>query len=175
MKPRYQNLRLLAGSTLATVVVLSFAAVAPVHAALWTGGAADNNWDNLGNWAANPTGGVGEVNTTTAYPIVTVANTLVPNDLKIATANPNSTGQVDIRSGIFTINYWAFVGDWAGDVHAIDAASGDITWSTKIGSQIMSSVTVDGDDLYVALPGSGVIADHASTSSAAKYDPIITR
>ena len=87
----------------------------PAHASLWTGAAADNNWDNLSNWDSNPSGGIGQVDTLTAYPIITGANTIVPNDLKIAAANPSSTGRVDIRSGTFTINYWGFVGDYGGN------------------------------------------------------------
>ena len=87
----------------------------PAHASLWTGAAADNNWDNLSNWDSNPSGGIGQVDTLTAYPIITGANTIVPNDLKIAAADPSSTGRVDIRSGSFKINYWGFVGDWGGN------------------------------------------------------------
>ncbi len=47
--------------------------------------------------------------------MLTTNNTLVPNDLKIAITNPTSTGRVDIASGLFTINYWTFVGDWNGN------------------------------------------------------------
>lgn len=99
------------------VGLLVLAGLAPQSAlaSSWTGGAADNNWDNLANWDSNPSGGNGEVNTLTAFPILTANNTLVPNDLKIAVANPSSTGRVDVRAGIFTINYWAFIGDYAGN------------------------------------------------------------
>ena len=98
------------------VLALSLAALPSISSASsWTGGAADNNWDNLSNWDSDPSGGVGEVDTLTAYPIITANNTLVPNDLKIAAVNGAPTGQVDIRSGILTINYWGFVGDWDGN------------------------------------------------------------
>lgn len=113
MKPRTHRFKSLAGSSLSGVLVISFAMAGSSFASLWTGTAADNNWDNLSNWDSNPTGGIGGVNTLTNIPIVTVANTLIPNDLKIAAAT-GATGRVDIRSGTFTINYWTFVGDWNG-------------------------------------------------------------
>ena len=113
MKPKYRPFHSAAGSTLANVVTVSFAMIGSSFASLWTGTAADNNWDNLSNWNSNPSGGVGEVDTLTNIPIVTGNNTLIPNDLKIAAAT-GTTGRVDMRSGTFTINYWTFVGDWNG-------------------------------------------------------------
>jgi len=99
-----------------SVLVLSLAALPSISSAsLWTGGAADSNWDNLSNWDSDPSGGVGEVDTLTAYPIVTANNTVIPNDIKIATANPSSTGRIDVRSGTLSNVYWSFVGDWAGN------------------------------------------------------------
>lgn len=113
MKPRIRSFKHATASTLSGVVVISFAMIGASFASLWTGTAADGNWDNLTNWDSNPTGGNGEVNILTSFPVITANNTLVPNDLKVAAAT-GATGRVDIRSGTFTINYWTFVGDWNG-------------------------------------------------------------
>jgi autotransporter-associated beta strand protein len=92
-------------------LVLGLAAMPSISSAsLWTGGASDNSWDNLSNWGSDPSGGVGEVDTLTAYPIITANNTLVPNDVKVAAA-VGTTGRIDVRSGTLNYNYWSFVGD----------------------------------------------------------------
>ena len=78
----------------------------------WSGAAADNNWDNLANWDVDPSGGFAYINTLTNYPIITVNNTIVPNDMKIAASPGPLDGRMDIVSGTFSINYWGFVGDW---------------------------------------------------------------
>lgn len=112
MKPKHRSFRSFVGSTLASGAVVSFAMVGSSSASLWSG-SGNSDWNNLSNWDSNPSGGVGEVNTLTNFPVITGNNTLVPNDLKIATAT-GTTGRVDIRSGTFTVNYWTFVGDWNG-------------------------------------------------------------
>jgi len=147
------------------VVVL---AAQPARASLWTGAANDNNWDNLSNWDSNPSGGVGEVDTLTAYPILTGANTIVPNDLKIAAANPSSTGRVDIRSGTFTINYWGFVGDWGGNATlnlADTTTSGGIYTGFGTGSGSFTNTANGNGNFMVGLYNStGVVNMNTSGS-----------
>ena len=100
--------------TLAVAVLVAGAVCASMaHAdSFWSGAAADNNWDNLANWDSDPSGGFAYVNTLTNYPIITVDNTLVPNDMKIAASPGPLDGRVDVVSGTLSINYWGFVGDW---------------------------------------------------------------
>ncbi len=43
-----------------------------------------------------------------------------------------------------------YIGDWTGAVRALDARTGEELWSTPTGDMIMSSVTIDGDDVYAA-------------------------
>lgn len=44
----------------------------------------------------------------------------------------------------------AYVGDWDGVLHALDVDTGVERWTTQLeGGAVMSSVTVDGDDLFV--------------------------
>ncbi len=143
MKPKNRLFQSTAASTLASVVTVSFAIVGSSFASLWTGTAADNNWDNLSNWDSNPTGGVGGVETLTNIPIITGNNTLVPNDLKIAAAT-GTTGRVDIRSGTFTINYWTFVGDWNGS-GTLNIADTSTTGGTFTGLG-MGSASYDADN-----------------------------
>lgn len=97
----------------ATALLVVVAGASLAHADSFWSGAVDTNWDDLGNWDVDPSGGFAYVNTLTNYPVITTANTLVPNDLKIG-ASPGANGQVDIVSGAFSANYWTFVGDWDG-------------------------------------------------------------
>ncbi len=143
MKPRIRPFQHATGSALSSVVVISFAMIGASFASLWTGAAADNNWDNLSNWDSNPTGGNGEVNNLTNTPIITGNNTLVPNDLKVAAAT-GASGRVDIRSGTFSINYWTFVGDWNGS-GILNIADTSTTGGTYTGYG-MGSASYDADN-----------------------------
>lgn len=87
-----------------------------------------------------------------------LANTRVNPDEAIVTPENADTLEVvwevagleGVASTPAVVDGTVYVGDWTGAVQAIDAASGDVRWSTSTGDMIMSSVTVDGDDLYAA-------------------------
>jgi len=104
-------------------VLAALAAGSSAHAQVdvyWSGAAADNNWDNVANWSASPLNNFAHVDTLTAYPIITVSNTILPNDIKIAApigSDPilSPTGRVDVLSGALRYRYWSFVGDWQGN------------------------------------------------------------
>ena len=55
-----------------------------------------------------------------------------------------------------------YLGDWNGVVHALDADTGEPVWETDIGSTVMGSVTVAGDDVFVAGTSSLVRLDRAT-------------
>ncbi|MCB1133722.1 MAG: hypothetical protein KDN05_21565, partial [Verrucomicrobiae bacterium] len=114
MKPKSRSSRSFVGSVVTCVAVVSLTSVNRVHASSWTGGAADNDWDNTSNWDSNPSGGLGAVNNLTNIPIITSDNTVVANDVNIADS-PGTTGQIDIVSGKLSYNYWSKIGDWDGN------------------------------------------------------------
>ena len=130
MKPKNRLMQSFSGSSLAGIVLMSVAAITSAHASLWTGSAADGNWDNLANWDSNPSGGVGAVNTTSNIPVITVNNTVVPNDVNVADAT-GTTGRLDVVSGTLNYNYWSKIGDWNGNavLNIANTASGGGTYS----------------------------------------------
>ena len=129
------------GLSLLTLAGLSSASAADGN---WTGGAADNNWDNLSNWSADPSGAAAYVNTNNNRPIVTANNTVViPNDIKVG-ASPGTTGRVDVISGTLNYVYWSFVGDWDGNgtLNIADTATSGGTvweWGTQVSAFDLSS------------------------------------
>jgi polyvinyl alcohol dehydrogenase (cytochrome) len=54
------------------------------------------------------------------------------------------TGSPTVVDGV------AYVGDWAGAVHAVDPATGDERWSTPLGGAVIGSVPVEGDAVYAS-------------------------
>lgn len=62
--------------------------------------------------------------------------------------------RVDGLSGVTAsptvVDGTAYFGDWAGGVHAVDAATGDEVWSTTLGGSVIGSLPVDGDGLFAS-------------------------
>jgi autotransporter-associated beta strand protein len=84
----------------------------------WTGSAGDGWYTNAANWTGTATDN-NFIDTGVAnYPTVNAAVSWNPNDLKIATKGGSlstyTTGRVDVISGSLNVNYWTFIGDWAG-------------------------------------------------------------
>jgi outer membrane protein assembly factor BamB len=75
----------------------------------------------------------------------------------LATGEPVWTDAVElteiVQAPIATDETTAYVGDVGGTVTAIELASGDERWTADAGAPIVSAVTVDGEQLYVATLG----------------------
>jgi autotransporter-associated beta strand protein len=128
----------------------------------WTGSAADNNWDNLSNWGANPSGAKAAVNITANLPIITSDNTtIVPNDINVADAD-GTTGRIDVRSGTLNYIYWSKIGDYSGNgtLNIADtSSSGGTLTGYGLGSGSYISANAAGNaNLFVGLwQSTGVI------------------
>ena len=100
-------------------LILSLAALPSISRAdgNWTG-ATDKNYDNIGNWGSNPTGGSAFVDTNYNFPVIDgyTNTTIIPNDCRIAALQAGAegphTGRIDVRSGLLQYVFWGFVGDW---------------------------------------------------------------
>ncbi|MCP5547375.1 MAG: autotransporter-associated beta strand repeat-containing protein [Akkermansiaceae bacterium] len=115
MKPKFQKFRLIAGTTLSSIVVISFASLASVEAdTAWTGNALSSDMTNPANFDNGlPGAGNGSLfinNISNAIPVLTADLTL-GWDLNISTG-ANTTGRLDHHSGTFSTgnNNWIIMG-----------------------------------------------------------------
>ena len=152
------NARWFAGIVAGTTVL----AVPAAHAVnnLWTG-AVDADWNKTGNWSlgrvpAAPNGQTtgdnfddSVVNSLTNFPILTVAPTASPRDIRVGSAS-GTTGRVDQRAGAASTgdNNWTFVGV-AGGTGTYNLADTSAAGGTFTGFAIGSG------DLTVGKNGNG--------------------
>ncbi|HEY5887997.1 MAG TPA: PQQ-binding-like beta-propeller repeat protein [Acidimicrobiales bacterium] len=59
-------------------------------------------------------------------------------------------GIVGVTSTPTVVDGVAYFGDWTGQVHAVDTATGDEIWTTPLGGSVIGSVPVDGDALFAS-------------------------
>jgi fibronectin-binding autotransporter adhesin len=128
----------------------------------WTGTAGDGWYTNSANWTGTATDNnfvdTGVVN----YPTVNAAVSWNANDLKIATKGGSlstfTTGRVDVVSGSLNVNYWTFIGDWAGEGYlnlANTAASGGTFTGYGQGTGSFRAGALNGNgNIHVGLYGS---------------------
>ncbi len=78
-----------------------------------------------------------------------------PSDLTAETAGGlreawRRDGLVGVTSSPTIVDDVAYFGDWGGDVHAVEVATGDEVWTTPLGGSVIGSVPVEGDALYAS-------------------------
>ena len=59
-------------------------------------------------------------------------------------------GLSGVTSSPTVVDGTAYFGDWAGDVHAVEVATGEEAWSTTLGGSVIGSLPVDGDALFAS-------------------------
>jgi outer membrane protein assembly factor BamB len=60
-----------------------------------------------------------------------------------------------------------YVGDWAGQLHALDPATGQERWAQDVGGQVPGSVAVDADHVYAGTWDGRLVARDRATGAAA--------
>jgi len=139
----------------------------------WAGTAGDGWYTNSANWTGTATDN-NFVDTGLAnYPTVNAAVSWNPNDLKIATKGGSlttyTTGRVDVVSGALNVNYWTFLGDWAGLAYlniANTAAGGGTYTGYGQGTGSFRAGALNGNgNIHVGLYGSTGILNVNTTGT----------